>query len=80
MLSAEEVRGWEKSKEGEKQGPRKKRRPSDPEEDWLSRALSNPVLTRNKGLLTHFNEKKLVNCTNLFINPPVNIRVFYPRT
>lgn len=58
MLSAEEVRGWEKSEEGEKQGPRKKRRPSDPEEDWLSRALSNRVFTRNKGLLTHFKEKK----------------------
>lgn len=33
MFLAEEARGWEKSKEGEKQGPRKKRRPSDPEED-----------------------------------------------
>lgn len=58
MLSAEEAREWEKSEEGERQAPRKKRRPSDPEADWLSRALSNPVFTRNKGLLTHFKEKK----------------------
>lgn len=54
MLPAEEVSRQEKSEEGEKQGLRKKRRPSDPEEDWLSRALSIPVLTRNKGPLTHF--------------------------
>lgn len=57
VLPAEEVRRREKSEEGEKQGLRKARRPSDPEEDWLSRALSNPVLTRNKGPSTHFKGK-----------------------